>query len=95
MRPSTCKFPQHVGVFVARLGRRVRVAVTGGTACVQRIPALERALEAHFHEDALAAWSPDVAAFCSNLHASAAYRAELVRVGVRRAVRSIAAGAAR
>ena len=89
------KFPQHVGVFVARFGRRVRVAVTCGTPCVQRIPALERALETHFHEDALADWVPDVAAFASNLHASAAYRAELARVGVRRAIRSIAASLAR
>ncbi len=89
------KFSQHVGVFVARLGRRVRVAVTGGTPCVQRIPALERALEKHFDENALADWAPAVAAFASNLHASAAYRAELARVGVRRAVRSIAASLAR
>ena len=37
----------------------------------------------HFDEDALADWAPDVAAFASNLHASAAYRAELARVGVR------------
>ena len=73
----------------------VRVAVTGGTPCVQRIPALERALEKHFDENALADWAPDVAAFASNLHASAAYRAELARVGVRRAVRSITASLAR
>jgi carbon-monoxide dehydrogenase medium subunit len=89
------KFPQQVGVFVARLGQRVRVAVTGHAACAQRIPELEQALEASFQEDALVGWSPDVAEFESNLHASAAYRAELVRVGVQRAVRSIAAGAAR
>jgi carbon-monoxide dehydrogenase medium subunit len=88
------KFPQQVGAFVARLGRRVRVAVTGG-ACVQRLTALEQALEGRFHEDALVACASDAAAFTTNLHASAAYRAELVRVGVRRAVRSIAAGAAR
>ena len=89
------KFPQQVGVFISRLGQRVRVAVTGGVECVQRIPALEQALEAGFHVDALAAWSPDATIFSSNLHASAAYRTELVKVGVRRAVRSIAASAAR
>jgi carbon-monoxide dehydrogenase medium subunit len=83
------KFPQHVAVFVARLGLRVRVAVTGGVAGAQRIPALERELEARFDEDAAAAWVPDVATFASNLHASAAYRAELTRVGVGRAIRSI------
>ena len=41
------------------------------------------------HPELLAAWVADVAAFTSNLHASAAYRAELTRVGVRRAIRSI------
>jgi len=87
------KFAQHVGVFVARVGQRVRVAVTGGVECVQRIPAVEQALEARFQENALAAWSPDATLFRSNLHASAAYRAELTSVGVRRAVRSIAANA--
>jgi carbon-monoxide dehydrogenase medium subunit len=89
------KFPSLVGVFVARLGRRVRVAVTGGAGCVHRVDALERVLEGNFHEDVVAAWSPDLAAFNSNMRAAAAYRAELVKVGVRRAVRSIAASAAR
>ena len=89
------KFPSLVSVLVARFGRRVRVAVTGGAGCVHRVAALERALEGNFHEDVVAAWSPDVAAFNSNTHASGAYRAELVKVGVRRAVRSIAASAAR
>lgn len=89
------KFPQHVAVFVARLGQRVRVAVTGGAGGVHRVPALERALEADFHERVLADWSHDVEAFDSNVHVSATYRAELVRVGVRRAVRSITAGAGR
>ena len=87
------KFPSLVGVFVARLGGGVRVAITGGVEHVQRVPALEGALDARFHEDAVAAWSPDVAAFISNLHAPAAYRAQLAKVGARRAVRSIAASA--
>ena len=89
------KFPSLVSVFVARLGRRVRVAISGGAGCVHRVPALEGALEGNFHEDVVAAWSPDMTAFNSNMHASGAYRAELVKVGVRRAVRSIAASAAR
>jgi carbon-monoxide dehydrogenase medium subunit len=89
------KFPSRVGVFVARVGRGVRVAITGGVEHVHRVPALEGALEARFHEDAVAAWSPDVAAFISNLHASAAYRAALAKVGARRAVGAIAASAAR
>jgi carbon-monoxide dehydrogenase medium subunit len=87
------KFPQHVGVFIARLARSVRVAVTGGVEGARRIPALERLLEAHFHEDSLAGWSPDAAAFTSDVHASAAYRAEMAKVGARRAIRSIVARA--
>jgi carbon-monoxide dehydrogenase medium subunit len=89
------KFPARVGIFVARLRRGLRVAITGGVEHVQRVPALEAALEAHFDEHAVAAWSPDVAPFISNLHASAAYRAALAKVGARRAVRAIAACAAR
>jgi carbon-monoxide dehydrogenase medium subunit len=89
------KFPSRLGIFVARLGRGVRVAITGGVEHVHRVPALEKALEARFDEDALTAWSPDLAVFISNLHASAAYRAELGKVGARRAIRAIAASAAR
>ena len=42
------KFPYLVGVFVARLGQRVRVAVTGGAGCVHRVPALEQGARGAF-----------------------------------------------
>jgi carbon-monoxide dehydrogenase medium subunit len=88
------KFPQQIGVFVARLGQRVRVAVAGAR-CVHRLTPFEHALEARFHEDALAGCAPDETVFANHPRASAAYCAQLVKVGVRRAVRSIAASAAR
>jgi carbon-monoxide dehydrogenase medium subunit len=75
-----------VGVFVAQTASGVRVAVTGAASGVFRHKGLESALQASFAPaavDAVAISSDDLN---SDLHASAEYRAQLIRVQTRRAV---------
>ena len=75
-----------VGVFVARTGDGVRVAVTGAGPGVFRVPEMEAALAANFSADAVAgiAVAPDD--LNADLHASAEYRASLVTTMAKRAV---------
>ena len=75
-----------VGVFVARTGDGVRVAVTGAGPGVFRVPEMEAALAANFSADAVAgiAVAPDD--LNADLHASADYRASLVTTMAKRAV---------
>ena len=75
-----------VGVFVARTGDGVRVAVTGAGPGVFRVPEMEAALAADFSADAVAgiAVAPDD--LNADLHASADYRASLVTTMAKRAV---------
>ncbi len=76
-----------VGVFVARFGNTVRVAVTGASEeGVHRWTAAEEALSANFSADALDGLSVDADGMISDLHGSGAYRAHLVKVLTARAV---------
>jgi carbon-monoxide dehydrogenase medium subunit len=75
-----------VGVFVARTGSGVRVAVTGAGACVFRVPAMEAALGRSFTPDAIKDIAIPDTGLNSDIHASAEYRAHLVNVMARRAV---------
>ncbi len=76
-----------VGVFVARFGSNVRVAVTGaGETGVFRVPAMEAALSADFSVAALAGHKVPAAGLMSDLHGPANYRAALVPVMAERAV---------
>lgn len=78
------------GVFVAK-GKdgSVKVAVTGaGQDGVFRMPEMEAALSASFTADAVAGIAPDANTLLSDLHGSAAYRANLVTVMAKRAVAS-------
>jgi len=76
-----------VGVFVSQLGREARVAVTGaGVQGAFRVSSMERALSDSFSVDALADAEVDGAELMTDMHASAAYRAQLIRVLTRRAV---------
>jgi carbon-monoxide dehydrogenase medium subunit len=75
-----------VGVFVAKAGSGVRVAVTGAGPCAFRSKELESALAASFTPDAAKAVKIKADGFNSDLHATAAYRAHLVSVMASRAV---------
>ncbi|PDT41148.1 MULTISPECIES: FAD binding domain-containing protein [Sinorhizobium] len=76
------------GVFVARRDDgNVRVAVTGaGSNGVFRHNGLEAALSANWSPDAVANVTVDASDLLTDLHASAAYRANLVKVMTKRAV---------
>lgn len=77
-----------VGVFVARLADGTRVAVTGaGSDGVFRWAEAEAALDADFSEQALEGVAVDPDLMLSDIHAGAIYRANLVAVMTRRAVR--------
>ncbi|HJU20013.1 MAG TPA: xanthine dehydrogenase family protein subunit M [Stellaceae bacterium] len=79
-----------VGVFVARTGGGVRVAVTGAGASVFRVPEMEQALARSFTPDAIKDIAIPDADLNSDIHASAEYRAHLVNVMARRAVAACA-----
>jgi carbon-monoxide dehydrogenase medium subunit len=76
-----------VGVFVAKTRDGVRVAVTGaGQDGVFRHTALEKALDANWSPDSVAAVTTPADGLNSDIHGSAEYRAHLIGVMARRAV---------
>jgi carbon-monoxide dehydrogenase medium subunit len=75
-----------VGVFVAQTAAGVRVAVTGAANGVFRHAGLEAALTASFSAAALENVQIDASDLNSDLHASAEYRAQLIRIQTQRAV---------
>jgi carbon-monoxide dehydrogenase medium subunit len=75
-----------IGVCVAQTDSGVRVAVTGGGNGVFRHTGLEQALAKSFTPQAAAAVKIDAGNLSSDLHASAAYRANLISVMAQRAV---------
>jgi carbon-monoxide dehydrogenase medium subunit len=75
------------GVFVAKYASGVRVAVTGASQIgVFRWAEGEKALSANFTAAAVAGLTVDASDMISDLHGSAAYRANLVKVLTGRAV---------
>jgi len=74
------------GVFVAKSGGGVRVAVTGAGPCVFRVKTMEEALSKSFSPDAVEGVAVPASGLNSDIHASAEYRANLVTVMARRAV---------
>ncbi len=75
-----------IGVCVAQTDAGVRVAVTGGGNGVFRHAGLEAALSRSFTPQAAAQVTIDAAELSGDLHASAAYRANLIGVLAQRAV---------
>ena len=75
-----------VGVFVAQTDAGVRVAVTGAANGVFRHKGLEDALNKSFTAQAAAAVKIDALDLNADIHASAAYRANLISVQTQRAV---------
>ena len=80
-----------VGVAVAQRGAEIRVAVTGaGSNGVFRVPAMEAALARSFAPAAIAGVKADASGLMSDIHADAAYRANLIGVMAKRAVEAAA-----
>jgi aerobic carbon-monoxide dehydrogenase medium subunit len=75
-----------VGVYVAKTGSNVRVAVTGAGSFVFRQKEMEAALTKSFTPDAIKSIQQKQDGLNSDIHASAEYRAHLVNVMARRAV---------
>jgi carbon-monoxide dehydrogenase medium subunit len=77
-----------VGVFVARFGKQVRLAVTGAAASVFRLIVTEAALEQSFEVESVREVEVVLDALNTDGHAAADYRAHLIGVAARRAVAS-------
>ena len=75
-----------VGVFVAKTGSGVRVAVTGAGPAAFRVKAMEDALAKYFSPDAIKDIQIPAKGLNGDIHASPEYRAHLVNVMARRAV---------
>jgi len=76
-----------VGVFVAKRGAEVRVAVTGaGSSGVFRATALEEALKKRFSPKSLDGVAIPASGLNGDIHASPEYRAHLITVMAKRAV---------
>jgi len=75
-----------VGVFIAQFDAGVRVAITGAANGVFRHAGLEAALSKNFTPEAAAAVKIDATDLNSDIHATAAYRANLISVQAQRGV---------
>jgi carbon-monoxide dehydrogenase medium subunit len=86
LRQKASNFPL-VGVFIAQFDNGVRVAVTGASnGGVFRHTGLEQALTQSFTADAASKVKIDASDLNSDLHATAAYRANLISVLAQRGV---------
>jgi aerobic carbon-monoxide dehydrogenase medium subunit len=79
-----------VGVFVARTGGAVRVAVTGAGPTAFRWIDAENSLAGNFSAAAIDGLTVDASGLNADLHASADYRAHLIKVMAKRAVAAVA-----
>ena len=80
-----------VAVMVSRGASGVRLAVTGAKSHVFRVPEMEQALAANFAEEALDGIVVASEGLNEDLHADRDYRAHLVGVMAKRAVREASA----
>ncbi len=81
------------GVMVADYGVHVRVAVTGAGSCVFRWKEAEMQLAKSFSEQSLLGLSYPADDLTADIHAPAEYRANLVSVMTRKAVKSLGVSA--
>ena len=77
-----------VGVYVAKLKNEVRVAITGAGSCVFRSKELENTLSSNFSNSAIDNANISSKGLNSDLHASAEYRAHIIKVMAKKAVSS-------
>lgn len=95
-RSAYCKFKSPVsgyaiaGAFVAETGKGPRVAITGAGPRVFRVSEMEQALARQFSPAALANIVIPDSGLNADMHASAAYRAQLAKVMATRAVAACA-----
>ena len=75
-----------VGVYVAKLKNEVRVAVTGAASSVFRSKELEEALSSNFSPSTIDKITVSNKGLNSDIHASAEYRAHLIKVMAKKAV---------
>ena len=75
-----------VGVYVAKLKNEVRVAITGAGSCVFRSKELENSLSSNFSNSAIDNANISSKGLNSDLHASAEYRAHIIKVMSKKAV---------
>ena len=75
-----------VGVYVAKLKKEVRVAITGAGSCVFRSKELESALSSNFLPSAVDSVNISSNELNSDIHASAEYRAHMIKVMAKKAV---------
>ena len=96
-RAAYSKFPNPasryaiVGVLVAEFAEGVRVGVTGAGPCAFRATGIEDVLNANLDPSAIESVEVPDAGFNSDLHASAEYRAHLVKVMAKRATQNLLA----
>jgi len=77
-----------VGVYVAKLKKEIRVAITGVESCVFRCKKLEDALSSNFSSSAIDSVNISSKGFNDDIHASAEYRAHIIKVMAKKAVSS-------
>jgi len=93
-KSSYAKFPNPasryaiVGVYVAKLKKEVRVAVTGVANCAFRCKKLEDVLSDNFSASAVNNVNISSKGFNADIHASAEYRAHIIKVMAKKAVSS-------
>ena len=75
-----------VGVYVAKLKKEIRVAITGVESCVFRCKKLEGALTNNFSASTIDNVNISSKGFNSDIHASAEYRAHIIKVMAKKAV---------
>ena len=77
-----------IGVYVARFKKETNVAVTGAESVVFRCKKIEGALNSNFSSSAIEKVQINPSGFNSDIHASAEYRANLIKVSAQKAVKA-------
>ena len=75
-----------VGVYIAKLKKETRVAITGASSSVYRSKELEAALSSNFSESAIDNVNISSDGLNSDIHASEEYRAHMIKVMAKKAI---------
>lgn len=78
-----------VGVYIAKFKTEVRVAITGASSCVFRSKELEAALTNNFSPSSIDNLNVPSQNLNSDIHASAEYRAHMIKVMAKKAMKNI------